>query len=126
MLVRRLNVALLWLVEPESFKAKHLVRDVVVATHPHKDHIGGFPLVFESFEVGEVWAPRVDTTSDTYYDFLMAVQQEGLQLRSKTPKRKVSAKLRQDRLVAGAPNEIWAMDLLSDQLFDGTRSPEQL
>jgi putative transposase len=48
-------------------------------------------------------------------------RQEGLQLRSKTPKRKVSAKLRQDRAVAGAPNEIWAMDFLSDQLFDGTR-----
>ena len=46
---------------------------------------------------------------------------EDLQLRSKTPKRKVSAKLRQDRAVAGAPNEIWAMDFLSDQLFDGTR-----
>ena len=48
-------------------------------------------------------------------------RQEGLQLRSKTPKRKVSAKLRQDRLVASAPNEIWAMDFLSDQLFDGAR-----
>jgi putative transposase len=46
---------------------------------------------------------------------------EGLQLRSKTPKRKASAKLRQDRAVASAPNEIWAMDFLSDQLFDGTR-----
>ncbi len=46
---------------------------------------------------------------------------EDLQLRSKTPKRKVSAKLRQDRAVAAAPNEIWAMDFLSDQLFDGTR-----
>lgn len=46
---------------------------------------------------------------------------EGLQLRSKVPKRKVSAKLRQDRAVAAAPNEIWAMDFLSDQLFDGTR-----
>jgi putative transposase len=48
-------------------------------------------------------------------------RQEGLQLRSKTPQRKVSAKLRQDRAVAGAPNEIWAMDFLSDQLLDGTR-----
>jgi putative transposase len=48
-------------------------------------------------------------------------RQEGLQLRSKTPKRKVSAKLRQDRTVANGPNEIWAMDFLSDQLFDGTR-----
>ena len=46
---------------------------------------------------------------------------EGLQLRSKTPKRKVSAKLRQDRAVAAAPNEVWAMDFLSDQLFNGTR-----
>ena len=43
---------------------------------------------------------------------------EGLQLRSKTPKRKVSAKLRQDRAVAAAPNEIWAMDFLSDQLCE--------
>ena len=58
--------------------------DVVVATHPHEDHIGGFPLVFESFQVGEVWTPRVDTTSDTYYDFLTAVQQEGLQRRAAT------------------------------------------
>jgi putative transposase len=46
---------------------------------------------------------------------------ESLPLRSKTPKRKVPAKLRQGRMVAGAPNEIWAMDFLSDQLFDGTR-----
>ena len=64
--------------------------DVVVATHPHKDHIGGFPLVFESFEVGEVWAPRVDTTSDTYYDFLMAVQQEGLQLQTAAAGKRVA------------------------------------
>ncbi len=48
-------------------------------------------------------------------------RQEGLQLRNKTPKRKVSAKLREDRQVATAPNQVWAMDFLSDALFDGTR-----
>jgi len=47
--------------------------------------------------------------------------EEGLQLRNKAPKRKVSAKLRDDRMPASAPNEIWAMDFMSDQLFDGRR-----
>ena len=47
--------------------------------------------------------------------------EEGLQLRNKTPKRRVSAKLREDRCPAAAPNEVWAMDFMSDQLFDGRR-----
>ncbi len=47
--------------------------------------------------------------------------EEGLQLRNKVPKRKVSAKLREDRCPAAAPNEIWAMDFMADQLFDGRR-----
>jgi putative transposase len=34
----------------------------------------------------------------------------GLQLRNKTPKRRVKAKLRDDRRPAMRPNEIWAMD----------------
>lgn len=45
----------------------------------------------------------------------------GLQLRNKTPKRKVKAKLREDRVPATAPNECWSMDFLSDQLFDGRK-----
>jgi putative transposase len=45
----------------------------------------------------------------------------GLQLRSKTPKRKVKAKLRDDRTPATAPNECWSMDFLSGQLFDGRK-----
>ena len=47
--------------------------------------------------------------------------QKGRQLRNKTPKRKVSAELREDRYRATAPNEVWAMDFMSDQLFDGRR-----
>eukprot|EP01035_Chromulina_nebulosa_P022321 gene22321-28906_t len=42
-----------------------------------------------------------------------------LQLRNKTPKRKVKAKLREDRSPAMAANECRSMDFLSDQLFDG-------
>ena len=47
--------------------------------------------------------------------------QKGRQLRNKTPKRKVSAELREDRYRVTAPNEVWAMDFMSDQLFDGRR-----
>ena len=45
----------------------------------------------------------------------------GLQLRNKAPKRRVKAKLRCDRTTAMAPNEIWAMDFVHDQLFDGKK-----
>ena len=38
----------------------------------------------------------------------------GLQLRNKTPKRRVKAKLRDDRRAASTSNEIWAMDLVHD------------
>lgn len=47
--------------------------------------------------------------------------EEGLQIRNKRPKRKVSAKLREDRKPPQGPNDVWAMDFLSDQLFDGRK-----
>ena len=47
--------------------------------------------------------------------------EEGLQMRNKAPKRKVSAKLREDRSPPAGANEVWAMDFMSDQLFDGRR-----
>jgi putative transposase len=44
----------------------------------------------------------------------------GLQLRNKTPKRRVKAKLRDDRK-ATRPNETWAMDFVHDQLATGRK-----
>lgn len=46
-------------------------------------------------------------------------RKRGLQLRDKTPKRKVKANLRGDRAPASAPTECWSMDFPSYQLFDG-------
>ena len=40
----------------------------------------------------------------------------GLQLRNKTPERRVKAKLREDRSIALAVNGTWAMDFIHDQL----------
>ena len=45
----------------------------------------------------------------------------GLQLRNKTPKRRVKAKLREDRRAAATPNEVWAMDFLHDQFATGRK-----
>ena len=45
----------------------------------------------------------------------------GLQLRSKKPKRRVKAKLREDRCAAVAANQTWAMDFVHDQLASGRK-----
>lgn len=45
----------------------------------------------------------------------------GLQLRNKTPKRRVKAKLREDRVPAVRPNNVWAMGFVHDQLATGRK-----
>ena len=45
----------------------------------------------------------------------------GLQLRNKTPKRRVKAKLRDDRAKAMGTHDVWAMDFVHDQLAMGTK-----
>ena len=51
----------------------------------------------------------------------MIYRELGLQLRNKTPKRRVKAKLRDDRRNATRPNETWAMDFVHDQLATGQK-----
>jgi putative transposase len=46
---------------------------------------------------------------------------EGLQMRLKPPRRRVMAKLRSDRSDATGPNQVWAMDWMFDETFDGKR-----
>lgn len=45
----------------------------------------------------------------------------GLQLRNKTPKRRVKAKLREDRTESTHTNQVWAMDFVHDQLATGRK-----
>ena len=44
---------------------------------------------------------------------------EGLVIRQKTPRRKRSSRYRGDRLDITRPTQTWAMDFVSDTLFDG-------
>jgi len=51
--------------------------EVMVATHPHADHIGGLIAVLNTFEVEEIWHNDESSTSKTYAEFMTAVQAEG-------------------------------------------------
>ncbi len=51
--------------------------EVMVATHPHADHIGGLGAVLGAFQVQEVWSCGQTSTSQTYANFTTAVQAEG-------------------------------------------------
>ena len=46
-------------------------------------------------------------------------KEEGLSIRTKTPRRRRSCRYRGDRPEIGAVNEVWAMDFMADALFDG-------
>jgi len=55
--------------------------DVVVATHPHDDHIGGLIDVINNVEVGEVLDSGQIHTTQTFEDFLDAIDSKQIPLR---------------------------------------------
>ena len=62
----------------------------------------------------EGWSINVKRTRRLYNEL-------GLQRRNKTPKRRVKAKLREDRADATYSNQVWAMDFVHDQLATGRK-----
>ena len=63
--------------------------DLVVATHPHADHIGGMAAVIDAFDVRQVVMPRVsesDTpTTKTYENLLQSIADKGLTITPAEP-----------------------------------------
>jgi len=51
--------------------------EVMVATHPHSDHIGGLIGVLSAFEVREIWLNGDKSSSETYQEFMSLVNAEG-------------------------------------------------
>lgn len=54
--------------------------DHVIGTHPHEDHIGGLDVVIDTFEIGKVYLPKVNHTTKTYEDVLLAIKNKGLKI----------------------------------------------
>jgi competence protein ComEC len=51
---------------------RHL--ELVVATHQHADHIGGFSQVFDTFSVGQIWSHRSSEKSELSGEFRLKAQ----------------------------------------------------
>ena len=58
------------------------VLDLVIATHPHTDHIGGMPKIIEEFQINKLLMPElkeeVIPTSRTYEKFLLAIKNKNI------------------------------------------------
>ena len=80
----------LWVDAGDTTQGNHLVQylkaleishiDAIVATHPHADHIGGFPDIIRSFTIGKVIMPKVSHTTQTFERLLLAIQEKGLKV----------------------------------------------
>lgn len=63
----------------EQLKAKNIDNfELVIATHPHEDHIGGMVDVFKEYEVKAFYSPKITHTTKTYENLVKAVKDEGL------------------------------------------------
>ena len=54
--------------------------EVMVATHPHADHIGGLITILDAFQVQQIWHNGDTSESKTYAEFMNRVQSEGAEI----------------------------------------------
>ncbi len=68
-----------------TIKAMGITRfDIIVATHPHEDHIGGMDAVISQFDIGKIYMPNATTTTKTFNDVLTAIKNKGLTITAPT------------------------------------------
>ena len=63
-------------------KQGHNTIDYLIATHPHADHIGGMEYVVNNLNIKSVYMPKVQTTTQTYQDLLLAIKNRGLNIKT--------------------------------------------
>lgn len=56
--------------------------DYLVATHPHADHIGSMAYIVRNMDIGEIYMPKVSTTTKTYENLLESIADKGLRIKS--------------------------------------------
>lgn len=66
-----------------NFLKKHGIEylDVVVATHPHSDHIGGLVTVIENMDIGSIYMPKVIHNTKTFEKLVLAVKEKELKFK---------------------------------------------
>jgi competence protein ComEC len=56
--------------------------EVIVATHPHEDHIGNFDDIIDDYKVNTVYMPRASTNTKAFEKLLNSIKQEGLKIKN--------------------------------------------
>lgn len=51
--------------------------DYVIGTHPHSDHIGGLEEVINTFNIKNIYMPKVVANSKIYEDLLLSIKNKG-------------------------------------------------
>ena len=56
--------------------------DVIIATHPHEDHIGNLDNIIEDYKIEEVYMPKISTNTKAFENLLNRIKQKGLKIKS--------------------------------------------
>lgn len=56
--------------------------EVVIATHPHEDHIGNMDDVFKNFDVSNIYMPKVVTTTKTFQNMMNEIKNKNLKIKT--------------------------------------------
>ena len=80
--------------------------DYVIGTHPHEDHIGGLDDVINNFDIGQVYMPKIHTTTKTFKDVLEAIENKNLT---------VTAPNKGDKVVLGQATGEFMTDPILDE-----------
>lgn len=54
--------------------------DFLVITHPHTDHMGGMSEIINTFEIGEIYMPKVSASTRTFENLLQTIADNSLSI----------------------------------------------
>lgn len=54
--------------------------DVLIATHPHADHIGGMAEIIRSYDIGCIYMPDMQSGTKTYKNIMALIDEHGIEL----------------------------------------------
>jgi beta-lactamase superfamily II metal-dependent hydrolase len=90
--------------------------DLLVATHPHSDHIGGMQKVLAAFPVGEVLDSGTPSTSVLYERFLETIERRGIPYRVAEQGRTIDPDPALRILILSPPKERTSDDLNTNSI----------